>query len=349
MASTQTTTTVETKLSLALMNETTEDAPSWLNDLHTRGWAIVPETIPKEKALHYASEAYSWLESWGLGYQRSDPSTRKEENLPFTHRNGIFNRYGVAHEQFVWDLRSEESLVDKFAQIWGTDELLVSYGADMLTTIFKDGLNLSLPEAERPKTHPIFAPWSHVDQSPLRSNLQCVQGIMNLLPNGPEDGGLMVLEGSSKLYADVWKHFDHKKGENGWNTWEQQFLDEEMCSWLESKGCKWVKVCAGPGDLLLWDSRTVHYGAAPSSTNDRFAAYVCYKPASMVSDEAKEVRVGAWARKDGTAHDPSIIRLTTRSPPDTHTTYEQYLERGLQNPVLSQRGRRLAGVEAYPA
>ncbi|KAJ5733971.1 hypothetical protein N7493_002757 [Penicillium malachiteum] len=277
MASTQTTTTVETKLSLAFMNETTENA-------------IAPETIPKEKALHYASEAYSWLESWGLGYQRNDPSTRKQENLLFTHRNGIFNRYGVAHEQFVWDLRSEESLMDKFAQIWGTDELLVSY----------DGLNLSLPEAERPKTHPIFAPWSHIDQSPLRSNLQCVQYIMNLLLNGPEDGGVMVLEESSKLYADVWEHFDHKKGENGWNTWKQQFLDE----------------CALGSNRR---DRTVHYGAAPSSTNDRFAAYVCYKPASMVSDEAKEVRVGAWARKDGTAHDPSVIRLTTRSPPDTHT------------------------------
>lgn len=77
---------------------------------------------------------------------------------------------------------------------------------------------------------------------------------MNLLPNGPDDGGLMVLEGSSQYYAELWQHFDHKKGDNGWNAWEQQFLDEEMCAWLESKGCKWVKVCCEPGDLLLWDS-----------------------------------------------------------------------------------------------
>lgn len=114
---------------------------------------------------------------------------------------------------------------------------------------------MSLPEKERPKTDPIFAPWSHVDQSPLRKNLQCVQGILNLLPNGPEDGGLMVLAGSSQHYTELWDHFDHKKGKDGWNTWEQQFLDEEMCSWLENeKGCKWVKVCCQPGDLLLWDS-----------------------------------------------------------------------------------------------
>lgn len=115
-------------------------------------------------------------------------------------------------------------------------------------------MNLSIPEQEREKSDPVFTPWAHVDQSPLHSNLQCVQGIMNLLPNGPDDGGLMVLDGSNQYYAELWKHFDHKKGENGWNTKEFQFLDQEMCDWLIAQGCKWVKVCAEPGDLLLWDS-----------------------------------------------------------------------------------------------
>lgn len=111
-----------------------------------------------------------------------------------------------------------------------------------------------MPEQERPKTDPLFAPWSHVDQSAYNPNFDCIQGILNLLPNGPEDGGLMVLDGSSKYYTELWEHFDYKKPENGWNSWAFQLVDEEMCSWLESKGCKWVKVCAQPGDLMLWDS-----------------------------------------------------------------------------------------------
>jgi hypothetical protein len=28
----------------------------------------------------------------------------------------------------VWDLRSEPGLIDKFEKVWGTRELLVSYG-----------------------------------------------------------------------------------------------------------------------------------------------------------------------------------------------------------------------------
>ena len=38
------------------------------------------------------------------------------------------SRYGIGHEQFVWDLRSEPGLIDKFEEVWGTRELLVSYG-----------------------------------------------------------------------------------------------------------------------------------------------------------------------------------------------------------------------------
>ena len=115
---------------------------------------------------------------------------------------------------------------------------------------------MPIPEKERPKTDAIFTPWSHVDQSPLKTTFDCVQGILNLLPNGPEDGGLMVLDGSSAHYSELWEHFDHKKGE-GWNERAWQAVDEEMCKWLESKGCKWIKVCADPGDLMLWDSVSI--------------------------------------------------------------------------------------------
>ena len=55
----------------------------------------------------------------------------------------------------------------------------------------------------------IRKPWAHVDQSPLVREMHCVQGILNILPNGPEDGGLMVMEGSAKLYSEFFNAFDH--------------------------------------------------------------------------------------------------------------------------------------------
>ncbi|PWY63141.1 hypothetical protein BO83DRAFT_371582 [Aspergillus eucalypticola CBS 122712] len=322
---------------LAAVDGDAEKHPDWLVELHTKGWTVVRGALPRETALAYANKAYEWLESWDLGFDRKDPSTRKAANLPWHTRGGLYSRYGVGHEQFVWDLKSEPGLVEKWEQIWGTRELLVSF----------DGLNLSLPEKERPKSDPIFAPWAHVDQSPFNNKFDTVQGILNLLPNGPEDGGLMVFEGSSSCYTELWQHFDHKKGEKGWSTWAYQSVDEEMCQWLEARGCKWTKVCAEPGDLLLWDSRTIHYGAAPSSVNDRFAAYVCYKPAAAISEEAKKVRLQAFEAKQNTTHDPADFRVREYLPPADHPTYEAAIKRPLQSPVLSKRARELIGLDLY--
>ncbi|PYI21809.1 hypothetical protein BO99DRAFT_400481 [Aspergillus violaceofuscus CBS 115571] len=337
MTTTTTTAAATTDRTLKMGLNASANSPEWLQHLQTRGWTVVREAIPRAKALGYAEKGYEWLESWNLGFNRHDPTTRKATNLPWNLRGGLYNRYGIGHEQFVWDLKSEPGLIDKFAQVWGTDQLLVSF----------DGMNLSMPESERPKTDPIFAPWSHVDQSAYNAEFDCVQGILNLLPNGPEDGGLMVLDGSSAYYTELWERFDHKKPENGWNAWAFQLVDEDMCSWLESKGCKWVKVCAQPGDLLLWDSRTIHYGAPPSSTNDRFAAYVCYKPASVVADEVKQQRLEAFASRANITHDPANFRVKERLPPRDHPSYDVAIRRPLQNPAPTKRARQLIGLDPY--
>ena len=60
---------------------------------------------------------------------------------------------------------------------------------------------------------------------------------------------------------------------------------ENGMKWLKSHGLEWVKVCAEPGDLIVWDSRTPHYNVAPSGTQDRLAVYTCYMPVADASQE----------------------------------------------------------------
>lgn len=169
----------------------------------------------------------------------------------------------------MWDLKSEPAIVDVFSNIWGTNELLASFGGSRvhltkLTVV--DGCNISIPQADRSPDDEVFKPWSHVDQSPLQTGLYCVQGIMNLLPNGPEDGGLMVLKGSSALYAQLFEAFDDVKPEAGWNVIDRHDHTPEQIQWLIDHGCEWEKVCAEPGDLLLWDS-VGHLSDAPGIRN----------------------------------------------------------------------------------
>ena len=112
-----------------------------------------------------------------------------------------------------------------------------------------------------------------MDQSPLVKGLHCVQGIINLLPNGEQDGGLMVchrrllfaalvlhthqfkvLKGSSALYTQLYEEFEDRKPDGGWNKHDRHDHTPEQIQWLIDHGCEYHKVCAEPGDLLLWDS-----------------------------------------------------------------------------------------------
>ncbi|KAI9638809.1 uncharacterized protein MKK02DRAFT_31126 [Dioszegia hungarica] len=307
----------------------------WQEDLRRDGWAVVKGVIPRERALANIDKCYEYIESFGLGFDRNDRSTWKPENMPHFYKGGLFVNYGSGHEQFIWDIKQDPAVVGPFQALWGTDELLASF----------DGFNLSLPFPDRPQED--FTPWPHVDQSPLVKGLHCVQGIMNISENGPDDGGLMVLKGSSALYTQLFEAFEDKKPAEGWNKHDRHDHTPEQIQWLMDHGCEYHKVTAEPGDLLLWDSRTVHYGAAPSSDNPRFASYVCYKPAMYATPEVLAKRKEAWDTKTETTHDPITFNMNARRPPDGHPTVDHPKVTQLQEPQLTELGKKLAGVVAW--
>lgn len=67
-------------------------------DLVRDGYAVVKGVLSKEKAAGYVDEIYEWLESFGLGFKRDDPSTLREECLPVIHQKGLIQAYGAPHE-----------------------------------------------------------------------------------------------------------------------------------------------------------------------------------------------------------------------------------------------------------
>lgn len=80
-----------------------------------------------------------------------------------------------------------------YSQVWGTDKLTTSF--DGAAVMLHHRTDLPLP-------HQVTDKWEHMDQSPNRTGFFCAQGIVNLNYNGPEDGGLLVLEGSSLLIEE---------------------------------------------------------------------------------------------------------------------------------------------------
>ncbi len=113
------------------LNNNLKDKPSWIIDLETKGYAIVPNVI-SEKANQYYDRFWDWIEAFGPGIKRNKKNTWNSNNWPES-RHGIIQHYALGHEQFIWDLRMEESVINVFAILWGTRNLLVSF----------DGANLS--------------------------------------------------------------------------------------------------------------------------------------------------------------------------------------------------------------
>jgi hypothetical protein len=256
-------------------------------------------------------------------------------NLPVQSKINTFHSYGVAHEKFMWDARLEPGVIEAFAKVWGTEELLVSF----------DSLNVTLPNR---KDIPRKGAWEHIDQSPLRRGLHCVQGIINLSPAGPDDGGLMVYPGSHRLNDE---YFDTQTDKSTWMKLDRYLFNAEQLEWFKAKGVEPHKVCADVGDLILWDSRTIHYGAEPTekSSQIRTVIYAAYTPVRLATPEQIELKKKVFEVFGGTTHWPhdNIVPRATETYLPDGTRDPRDRDQPLELPEMSNHLLQLAGVKAY--
>ena len=296
---------------------------------------MVKSVIAPEKAQYYQQKALDWLTSFGTPLDLDDPSTWTLENLPFQSKVNTFNKYGVAHEKFMWEARMEPKVLDAFSKIWGTEKLLVSF----------DALNVTLPNRA---DKPVQEPWPHVDQSPLRRGLHCVQGIINLSRAGPEDGSLIVLPRSNTVIEHF---FDTETDPSSWKKKDFHKISEHNMNWFEARNMKPVKVVAEPGDLILWDSRTVHWGGEPTANSNtiRTVIYASYSPVDWATADALERKKKAFELFQATthwAHDNIVPREKEAYLPDGSLD-PRNRSKPLEEPERTERLLQLAGVKPY--
>lgn len=110
-----------------------------------------------------------------------------------------------------------------------------------------------------------------------------------------------MCRGAHKLSAQFHEEMKWETPIPAWNPEWYGFTSEGM-KWLESHGCEWVKVCAEPGDLVLWDSRSPHYNLSSTTSTPRFCVYTCYMPVKDATQE--ELR-----RKKDAFESESLLRL----------------------------------------
>ena len=142
-----------------------------------------------------------------------------------------------------------------------------------------------------------------------RYRMQAVQGLLNFAPNGPRDGGLILMKGSSKLFDKFFSHKRESADHEDAPPPELKFMDlflfsEKDVNWFKDQGCKLDKVVMEPGDMVLWDSRTMHYACLPEGQQIRHVQYICMTPAKFATSDQLELKKQCFNEYVGTTHWP---------------------------------------------
>lgn len=290
--------------------------------------------LSPERAQYYQQKAFAWLKSFDPTLDLDDPATWPTADLPRQTERNTYEHYSVVHEKFMWEARMEPGVVEAFSQLWGTDELLVSF----------DALNVTLPSLKPPR-----APWPHVDQAPRKRGMHCIQGIINLShADDTNDGTLCVMDGSAAL---VEQFFDEMTDPADWEARDNRYFDAADMAWFTARGVRPVRVAAEPGDLILWDSRCIHWGGEPTaqSRTIRTVIYAAYAPAKLATPEALAEKRRVFEANGGTTHWPhtniKLRDLQARLPDGTPDP--RHRAEPLEAAEPSDQLLKLAGVKAY--
>lgn len=225
------------------------------------GWAVVK--IDNFHYNRYQKKFFDHLESCNDNFSRDDPSTWIRENLPYSSEKGIF-KYYFGHTSWQWDIR--EKCINVFSELWNTDSLICSY----------DGGCFLAPQPRKKK----YQNWFHTDQDretaiefnqngTIRGHqvdFTTIQGVVCITPALEQDGGLVIIEKSHKNFNELLEQ-DPELGVK-WKIFDKEIIEE----------LPKTKVCAEAGDIILFDSRTIHCNIPPKSDQFRMCTYVSMSP-----------------------------------------------------------------------
>jgi hypothetical protein len=257
----------------------------WLTHLHIHGWAVapVPDWNPE-----FTQTFLRWFESCSLNFSSTDRSTWKSANMP-TMLHGILKHY-FGHTELQWTIR--ELCVPIFARIWGCqpEDLLCSFdGGCFLPCIPKEALK-----------NTSFKQWIHCDEPRAYRNFSSVQGIVNFENNGPEDGGLVLIEGSNAIFSE---YMDKHPSEG--IVWGPSDMTDPLLATRQL-----IKICAPAGHIILFDTRTFHCNVHPwgsilkedGTPRFRMCTYVSMQPRLGATQKELDKRIKLYEKGRMSSH-----------------------------------------------
>jgi len=274
-----------------------EDVEEWKAALDKEGFAVLRGVLSKKDVDHATGSLWTSLERLGSGLNRKDPATWTNEAWPGWKQVGFLQTNGLCQSEAAWYVRSHPNVVKAFAEIWGTEDLITSLDVIIAWRPWKK------QPSRRPRVERL-----HVDQNAYaKRGKVCVQGMVVLEDVTVETGGLQVVPGTNtdEVQSYLRRTYPHLASEPN-SDWCE--LDENDP--FIGKG---ELLLAKAGDLILWDSRTIHAGYVGPGSDDesklsRLAMTVCMIPQDKVNPKVLEMRMSAFQLGKCLTHWPGEYR-----------------------------------------
>ena len=306
-----------------------------VNILNNKGYGVIRGVLNEEeieKAKNGLWNTLNYLtKHFDHPIEKNKPNTWNTYYNLDSNRNLIIQNWQIGHSQFVWDIRQNKKVVNVFSKIWEVDH------EDLLTSF--DAISFHIPpELTNIGYHDKEKSWWHTDQAPNNKQFSCVQGMIMLYDVNVGDSTLSVLENSSQFHKELFEWNQVKKNCN-WHEFNKKDIDFFM-----KKGCTTVNVLAKAGDLILWDSRTAHFGMGPlkerTKSNIRAGVYICMTPRKWIDEKNLQMKQNAFNNMEMTTHWPHKIKKFKK-----YTKKYEIIPNipNLPKPFLNELGKRLAG------
>ena len=173
------------------------------------------------------------------------------------------------HSKTMWQLRFE--VKKYYEKLWSDENLVSCFGGNVI-----DDNTFSLP-------------W-HVDQNNSRKkNTYSYQGILALTDSS-----------STQLLVKSHKYFDSMSNRcTNKNIYEWEYYEIPDTDYIWKKGLEIKVPYLNAGDMLIYDSRTIHRVV---SNNKRSVVYISMEPRKHLSNLIERLRKKAYKKNYSTTH-----------------------------------------------
>ncbi len=274
-----------------------------MDQLAEQGYVVLKSRVTEEQCDALQSGFFDYVEGLSPGFKRDDRKTWTTKNMLFNTK-GLIQSYNIGFQRFSID--AHKLLKPVFEEVHGTDKLWCSF----------DGASFSVKGKRCPfkdlKEWEAIGDAVHIDQTD--PDIYSIQGGLAVNTQREDEHVFVCVPGSHLHHRELLALGNGKKREPFW-----EIMGKEQLEYLRVNGLKLKRVPLDRGDVVLWDSRTVHSSSKYCDTARpdawRLQLFVCMAPIPKTGIE-KEIQKRRAAREEGrvSKHSADRIRLFAKKP-----------------------------------